>query len=88
MNAFGNGDLYVEKFVEEPRHVEVQILADHHGNVIHLGEQNCSSASASKLLEEAPSPVISNELRQRICEAGVLAKGNWLQKCGNRRILS
>ena len=74
LNAFGNGDLYVEKFVEEPRHVEVQILADHHGNVIHLGERNCSiQRRHQKLLEEAPSPVISSELRQRICEAGVLA---------------
>ena len=48
LNAFGNGDLYVEKFVEEPRHVEVQILADHHGNVIHLGAKLLDSAPASK----------------------------------------
>tara|TARA_Y100000589_G_scaffold103823_1_gene98130 strand:+ start:2558 stop:3907 length:1350 start_codon:yes stop_codon:yes gene_type:complete len=74
LNAFGNGDLYVEKFVEEPRHVEVQILADHHGNVIHLGERNCSiQRRHQKLLEEAPSPAISSDLRDRICEAGVLA---------------
>ena len=74
LNAFGNGDVYVEKFVEEPRHVEVQILADHHGNVVHLGERNCSiQRRHQKLLEEAPSPLISQELREKICEAGVLA---------------
>lgn len=74
LNAFGNGDVYIEKFVEEPRHVEVQILADHYGNVIHLGERNCSiQRRHQKLLEEAPSPSISDNLRQRICEAGVTA---------------
>lgn len=74
LNAFGNGDVYVEKFVEEPRHVEVQILADHHGNVVHLGERNCSiQRRHQKLIEEAPSPAISQGLREKICEAGARA---------------
>ncbi len=72
LSAFGNGDLYIEKFVVEPRHIEVQILADKHGSVIHLGERNCSVQRRNqKLIEEAPSPGISEELRQRICDAGV-----------------
>ena len=72
--AFGNGDCYLEKDVEEQRHVEVQILADKHGNVIHLGERDCSIQYRNqKLLEEAPCPVVSNSLRRRLGEAAVKA---------------
>ncbi len=73
-SAFGNGDLYVEKYLEDLRHVEVQILADEQGNVIHLGERDCSiQHRRQKLLEEAPSIAVSSSLRRRIGEAAVRA---------------
>lgn len=65
--AFGNGDLYMEKFVERPRHIEFQVLADSHGNVVSLGERECSiQRRHQKLLEESPSPGVSEELRRSI----------------------
>ncbi len=74
--AFGDGGLYMEKFLENPRHVEIQLLADHHGNVIHLGERDCSiQRRHQKLLEESPSPVIDKKTRQQMGDAAVsLAK--------------
>jgi acetyl-CoA carboxylase, biotin carboxylase subunit len=72
-SAFGNGDLYMEKFVENPRHIEFQVLADSHGNVVSLGERECSiQRRHQKLLEEAPSVMVSPELRERI--GGILQK--------------
>jgi acetyl-CoA carboxylase, biotin carboxylase subunit len=72
--AFGNPGVYVEKFVENPRHIEFQILADSHGNVIHLGERECSiQRRHQKLLEEAPSIALTPELRQRMGAAAVMA---------------
>jgi acetyl-CoA carboxylase, biotin carboxylase subunit len=70
--AFGDGSLYLEKFLEGPRHVEVQVMADHHGNAIHLYERECSmQRRRQKVLEEAPSPGISSEVRKQMCEAAV-----------------
>ncbi len=70
--AFGNPGLYVEKFIERPRHIEFQILADSHGNVVHLGERDCSiQRRHQKLLEESPSPVLNGELRQKMGDAAV-----------------
>src|SRR6266496_2561675 len=71
--AFGNGDLYMEKFIERPRHIEFQILADQYGNVVSLGERECSiQRRHQKLLEESPSTQVTPELRQQIGE--VLSK--------------
>jgi acetyl-CoA carboxylase biotin carboxylase subunit len=75
-NAFGDDTLFVEKFVVNPRHIEVQILADQHGNVIHLGERDCTiQRRFQKIIEESPSPVITEEIRKSICDSAVrLAK--------------
>ena len=71
-SAFNNGDLYLEKYVEKSRHIEIQILADRHGNVIHFGERECSiQRRHQKLIEESPSPIIDEELRQKIGSAAV-----------------
>jgi acetyl-CoA carboxylase biotin carboxylase subunit len=74
--AFGDGTLFIEKYIQNPRHIEVQILADGHGNVIHLGERDCTiQRRFQKILEEAPSPVLTPKVREEICEAAVrLAK--------------
>jgi acetyl-CoA carboxylase biotin carboxylase subunit len=71
--AFGNGDLYMEKFIERPRHIEFQVLADEHGNVMSLGERECSiQRRHQKLVEESPSVKVTPELRERI--GGILVK--------------
>ncbi len=70
--AFGNPDVYIEKFIEQPRHVEIQLIGDQHGNVIHLGERDCSMQRRhQKLIEESPSPAVDEELRARMGEAAV-----------------
>jgi acetyl/propionyl-CoA carboxylase alpha subunit len=69
---FGDGRLYVERYVERPRHIEVQVLGDAHGNVVHLFERECSlQRRFQKVVEEAPSPALTPKLRQRICDAAV-----------------
>jgi acetyl-CoA/propionyl-CoA carboxylase, biotin carboxylase, biotin carboxyl carrier protein len=78
---FANPDVYVEKLIVDPRHVEVQVLADAHGNVLHLGERDCTiQRRHQKLVEETPSPAVSPELRERIGSIGVEAA----RACGYR----
>jgi acetyl-CoA carboxylase biotin carboxylase subunit len=72
--AFNNGDVYIERFVERPRHIEIQVLADEYGECVYLGERECSiQRRHQKLLEEAPSPVMTPELRQEMGAAAVAA---------------
>lgn len=81
LSCFGNGDLYIEKFVVDPRHVEVQLLADNYGNVVHLGERDCSLQRRNqKVLEESPSPIMTDELRAKMGAAAVAAA----KACGYR----
>jgi acetyl-CoA carboxylase biotin carboxylase subunit len=71
-SAFGNGDIYIEKFIEQPRHIEIQIFADTHGNVVHLNERECSiQRRHQKLIEESPSPIMTPELRQAMGDASI-----------------
>ncbi|CAN5576970.1 acetyl-CoA carboxylase biotin carboxylase subunit [soil metagenome] len=74
LNAFKNGSVYIERYIERPRHIEIQVLADEHGNVIHLGERECTiQRRHQKLLEEAPSPVITPEQREKMGAVAVKA---------------
>jgi len=71
---FGNPNIYIEKYIEKPRHIEIQILADNHGHIVHLGERDCSiQRRHQKLLEESPSPIIDSRLRRRLGELAVKA---------------
>ena len=74
LQFFGNDEVYIEKFIVNPRHVEIQLIADEHGNVVHLGERECSlQRKNQKVLEESPSPIMTPELRERMGTAAVAA---------------
>jgi len=74
LSAFGNPEVYIEKYIEEAKHIEIQILADHHGNIIHLGERDCSvQRRHQKLIEETPSPAVNRKLREKMGKAAVEA---------------
>lgn len=81
LQFFGNDEVYIEKFIADPRHVEIQLLADEHGSVIHLGERECSlQRKNQKLLEESPSPIMTPDLRERMGSAAAAAA----RACGYR----
>ncbi len=74
IKAFGNSEVYIEKFIENPKHIEVQILADEHGNYIHLFERECSvQRRHQKVVEEAPSSSLSEELRNKVTSIAIKA---------------
>lgn len=74
ITAFGDGTIYMEKFIKDPRHIEVQIMADSHGNVIHVGERDCSMQRRhQKLIEESPAVILTQEVRERVWAAAVRA---------------
>jgi acetyl-CoA carboxylase biotin carboxylase subunit len=69
---FGNSAVYIEKYIERPRHIEIQILADKHNHIVYLGERDCSiQRRHQKLLEESPSPSVDNKLRRRLGELAI-----------------
>lgn len=72
--AFGNMEVYIEKFIENPRHIEIQVLGDQYGNIFHFGERDCAiQRRHQKLIEEAPSPIVDEKLREKMGEAAILA---------------
>jgi len=86
--AFGNGDIYVEKYLEDPRHIEVQIIADGRGHVVAIGERECSlQRRHQKVLEEAPAPGLRDSVRQTLFKAAIRgAKADRLRQCRHLRV--
>ena len=89
LQFFGNDEVYIEKFIVNPRHIEIQLLADNYGNVVHLGERDCSLQRRNqKVLEESPSPIMTPELRERMGTAAVnAAKVSGYQNAGTIEFL-
>lgn len=89
LNSFGDGRMYLEKFLVHPRHVEIQILGDHHGSIVYLGERECSiQRRYQKVIEEAPSPIMTPELRRAMGEAAVrLARAGGYTNAGTLEFL-
>lgn len=87
--SFNNDEIYVEKFIKNPRHVEIQVLADEHGNVIHLGERDCSiQRKKQKVIEETPSTILDDKLRNKMGEAAIKAvKASSYTSCGTVEFL-
>lgn len=76
LRAFGNGDVYIEKLVVQPRHIEIQVLGDEHGNLVYLGERECSvQRRHQKVIEEAPSAIVDSEMRRQMGETAVALAG-------------
>ena len=72
--AFGNGAVYIERYIEKPRHIEFQILGDSHGKIVHLGERDCSvQRRHQKLIEESPSPFLTSDLRKKMGKHAIKA---------------
>jgi len=89
MISFNDDDIYIEKYIENPRHIEIQILADEHGNIVHLGERDCSiQRKHQKIIEETPSTLVDEELRNKMGEAAVkAAKAAGYTNCGTVEFL-
>jgi acetyl-CoA carboxylase biotin carboxylase subunit len=87
--AFGNPDVYIEKYIERPRHIEIQVLGDSHGHIVHLGERDCTiQRRHQKLIEETPSPMLDSKLRKKMGEAAVkCAKAIGYQNAGTIEFL-
>lgn len=88
-NSFNDDEIYIEKFIKNPRHVEIQILADEHGNIVHLGERDCSiQRKHQKVIEETPSTIVDEKLRSKMGNAGVkVAKAAGYTSCGTIEFL-
>ncbi len=87
--SFNDDEIYIEKFIENPRHVEIQILADEHGNIIHLGERDCTiQRKNQKIIEETPSTAVDEKLRNKMGEVAIkVAKISGYTSCGTVEFL-